>query len=276
MQANTRPIAMLDSGVGGLSILREVRRQLPSEDVIYFADQGHVPYGPRSADEIVGFMSGMTQFFIDHHAKVIVIACNTASAAGLHRIRALFPQISFVGMEPAVKPAAEHTERGVIGVIATKTTSQSELFASVIDRFAGDVQVVTQACPEFVTLVEAGDLDSPETEQAAEAYLAPLKEAGIDQLVIGCTHFQFLMPVLQRVLGSDVAIVDPSPAIARQTARIIESQRNAPDHASQVMYYTSGDPSAFLLLARRLLDEPITDAQVCGITWEDERLRSFC
>src|SRR5688572_26962213 len=110
MQADTRPIAILDSGVGGLSILSEVRRQLPNEDVIYFADQAHVPYGPRSADEIVEFMSGMTQFFLEHRAKVIVIACNTASAAGLHRIRELFSHILFVGMEPAVKPAAEHTE----------------------------------------------------------------------------------------------------------------------------------------------------------------------
>jgi glutamate racemase len=276
MQADTRPIAILDSGVGGLSILSEVRRQIPNEDVIYFADQGHVPYGPRSADEIVAFMSGMTQFFLDHQAKVIVIACNTASAAGLHRIRALFPLIPFVGMEPAVKPAAEHTERGVIGVIATKTTSQSELFASVIDRFAGDVQVVTQVCPDFVTLVEAGELDSAKTLEVAEAYLAPLKEAGIDQLVIGCTHFQFLMPVLQRVLGPDVAIVDPSPAIARQTARIIEEQRNAPDHVGQVMYYTSGDPAKFLSLARRLLDEPVAGAQVCGVRWEDNSIRADC
>jgi glutamate racemase len=276
MQTDTRPIAMLDSGVGGLSILREVRRQLPNEDVIYFADQGHVPYGPRSADEIVGFMSGMTQFFLDHQAKVIVIACNTASAAGLHRIRALFPQIAFVGMEPAVKPAAEHTERGMIGVIATKTTSQSELFASVIDRFAGDAQVVTQACPEFVTLVEAGDLDSAKTEAVAEEYLAPMKEAGIDQLVIGCTHFQFLMPVLQRVLGPEVAIVDPSPAIARQTARIIEGQRNTPDHAGPVIYYTSGDRAAFLSLARHLLDEPVKHDQVCSAMWEDGRIHSDC
>jgi glutamate racemase len=179
-------------------------------------------------------------------------------------------------MEPAVKPAAEHTERGVIGVIATKSTSQSALYASVIDRFASDVQVVTQACPEFVTLVEQGDLDSARAEQVAREYLAPMKEAGIDQLVIGCTHFQFLMPVLQRVVGPDVAIVEPSPAIARQTARVIEGQRNSPDHAAKVMYYTSGDPAAFLSLARRLLDEPVSEDQVCGALWENGTIRADC
>ena len=155
MDADRRAVAVFDSGVGGLSVLREVRRQLPNEDVLYFADQGHVPYGPRSKQEIQRFVRGITHFFLEHDAKVIVVACNTASAASLHDLRAAFPQIPFVGMEPAVKPAAQNTQAGVIGVIMTWTTYQGELFASVVDRFADGVEVVSQICPDFVTLVES-------------------------------------------------------------------------------------------------------------------------
>lgn len=275
MQADTRPIGMMDSGVGGLSILREMRRQLPNEDIVYFADQGHVPYGPRSHDEIVQFLVGITHFFQKHDAKVIVIACNTASAAGLHELRSLFPEITYVGMEPAVKPAAEHTRRGVIGVIATKVTSQSALFASVVDRFAQDVDVVTQVCPDFVTLVEEGDLDSPRAREIAEDYLRPLKDAGIDELVIGCTHFSFLIPLLREVTGPEVEIVDPSPAIARQTGRVIEACRNTSDHVGMVQYYTSGDPQAYLTVASRLVDERIELSQIHATSWQNGEIVSL-
>ena len=269
MLIDTRPVAIMDSGIGGLSILREVRHQLLNEDIVYFADQGHVPYGPRSADEITQFLVGITRFFLEHHAKVIVIACNTASAAGLHRIRAAFPDIDFVGMEPAVKPAAQNTQKGKIGVIATKTTSQSALFATVVDRFASDIEVVTQVCPEFVTLVEAGEMNGVHTEQVAQEYLQPLKNAGIDQLVLGCTHFPFLIPVIERVLGPEVSVIDPSPAIARQTGRVIKDMRNSEHHIGQVSYYTSGDPGKFLALARRLIDGPIDTSQVNAAHWDN-------
>ena len=272
MMADPRPLGMLDSGVGGLSILREVRRQLPAEDIVYFADQGHVPYGPRPLEEIRTFTRGITRFFLQFDAKAVVVACNAASAASLHHLRETFPDTPFVGMEPAVKPAARQTRSGVIGVITTKATYQGELFASVVSRFASDIEVVTQVCPDFVTLVEAGQLDSPALRRTAEAYLAPLQEAGIDQLVLGCTHFPFLTPVLQDILGPQVEIVDPGPAIARQTGRIIEDKQNTPGYVGQVSYYTSGDPLAFRSLARRLLDEPVDDKQVRGVRWEGEKV----
>lgn len=265
---DTRPVAMLDSGVGGLSILREVRRQLPEEDVLYFADQGHVPYGPRPLQEIRRFAEGITRFFLDRRAKVIVVACNAASAASLRHLRETFPGVPFVGMEPAVKPAAQNTHSGVIGVITTRATYQGELFASVINRFATEVDVVTQVCPDFVRLVEVGDLDTAEVREAAREYLAPLVEAGIDQLVLGCTHFPFLTPVLQEVVGPDVEIVDPSPAVARQVARVMAEHRNAPDHAGEVTFFTSGDPAVFLALVPRLLGENVAPAQVRGVRWE--------
>jgi glutamate racemase len=265
-----RPLGMLDSGVGGLSILREVRRLLPAEDIVYFADQGHVPYGPRPLEQIRTFTRGITRFFLQFDAKAVVVACNAASAASLHHLRDGFPDLPFVGMEPAVKPAARQTRSGVIGVITTKATYQGELFASVISRFASDIQVVTQVCPDFVTLVEAGQLDSPALRRIARTYLAPLQAAGIDQLVLGCTHFPFLTPVLQDILGPQVEIVDPGPAIARQTGRVIADRQSDPGHKGQVRYYTSGDPEAFRSLARRLLDEPLLDEQVRGVRWEGE------
>jgi glutamate racemase len=260
---------MLDSGLGGLSILREVRRQLPHEDVLYFADQGHVPYGPRPLEEIRGFARGITRFLLARQAKVVVVACNAASAASLHHLRERFPEVPFVGMEPAVKPAAEQTRTGVIGVITTKATYQGELFASVVDRFASGIKVVTQVCPDFVTLVEEGQLDGPSVRSAAEAYLKPLLEDGIDQLVLGCTHFPFLRPVIQEIVGPGVEIVDPSPAVARQTKRVIEKHQNMPNHAGQVSYFTSGDPHTFRAMAELLMKESIRPDQVHHVVWAD-------
>lgn len=258
---------MVDSGVGGLSILREVRRLLPNEDILYFADQGHVPYGPRQLEEIRSFVRAITRFFLAYDAKAVIIACNAASAASLYHVRDIFPEVPFIGMEPAVKPAAERTRNGVIGVITTKATFQGELFASVIDRFAQGVQVETQVCPEFVTQVEAGELDSARTYDIVRNRLAPLLEANIDQLVLGCTHFPFLKPALRDVMGDAVDIVDPSPAIARQTRRVIEEIRNIATHEGQIKYFTSGDTENFLKLARRLLDDPVHAEQVIGVSW---------
>ncbi|MEJ2149579.1 MAG: glutamate racemase, partial [Chloroflexota bacterium] len=264
-----RPVALLDSGVGGLSILREVRCQLPNEDVLYFADQAHVPYGPREADEIRRFARGITRFFLAREAKVIVVACNAASAASLYHLRETF-EVPFVGMEPAVKPAAARTNSGVIGVITTEATFQGELFASVVERFAEGLTVVTQVCPDFVTLVEDGQLDTPAVRRAAQAYLGPLVEANVDQLVLGCTHFPFLMPVFADVVGPSVEIVDPGPAVARQVGRVIAESRHSPDHQGEVSYFTSGDPDRFHRLAARLVGEPLGRDQVQGVSWQGE------
>ncbi|MBN1563788.1 MAG: glutamate racemase, partial [Anaerolineae bacterium] len=214
--AARRPIGLMDSGVGGLSILRELRAQLPAENVIYVADQAHVPYGPRSIEQVRAFTFGVVRFLLDQGAKLIVIACNTASAAALYALRESFPAVPFVGMEPAVKPAACDTQSGVIGVIATAATFQGELYASVVGRFAQDVRVETAACPEFVTLAEAGDTDSAAARDAIRRRLSSLLVAGIDQLVLGCTHFPFLADAIRAEIGPGVTLVDPSPAVARQ------------------------------------------------------------
>jgi glutamate racemase len=266
---SAEPIGVFDSGVGGLSILREMREQLPAENVIYVADQAHVPYGPRAIEQVREFSFGVVRFLITQGAKTIVVACNTASAAALHPLRERFPDVAFVGMEPAVKPAARATRTGVIGVIATEATFQGELYASVVGRFAQGVRVETQACPEFVRLAEAGETDTPDARATVHRCLAPLLAAGIDQLVLGCTHFPFLKAAIQAEIGPGVTLVDPSPAVARQVRRVL-AERDAlhTGDSGAVIYYTSGDVAAFRRTLRALLGAAIAEsADVRAARW---------
>lgn len=251
----SRPIGIFDSGLGGLSVLKEVRQQLPHESIVYVADQGRLPYGPRPAEQIRQFAEEITRFLLAHNSKIIVVACNTASAAALRHLRVSFPQVPFVGMEPAVKPAAEQTQSRVVGVIGTQSTVQSEVFASVVERFASGVTVISRACPGLVTQVEAGEFDTPTTEGLLHEYLDPMLADGIDSLVLGCTHFAFLKPAIQRIVGPAVTVIDPAPAVARQVGRLISS--NIVSQTNQrVTAYTSGssDPSA---LASQMTGESI-------------------
>ncbi len=269
-------IGLFDSGVGGLSVAREIRRQLPGWPLIYLADQSHAPYGSRPLAEIRAFAGAITRFLLAQGAQIIVIACNTASAAALHWLRRGFPDVSFVGMEPALKPAAQRTRTRHVGVIATAATFQGELFASLVERFAGDVVVHTQVCPQLVPLVEAGELDSPATRAAVAGYLAPLLAAGIDELVLGCTHYPFLRPVIEAVVGPTVEVIDPAAAVARQTGRLLAQCGRSSDHGpvppdavSETVllrdcFYTTGDPARFQALLYRLLG---WQAEVRGAVW---------
>jgi len=263
------PIGVLDSGVGGLSILREIRAQLPAEPLLYVADQAHVPYGPRTIDEVRRFTTAIAGWLIARGAKLIVVACNTASAAALHPLRAQFPDTPFVGMEPAVKPAAHDTHRGAIGVIATEATFQGELFASVVGRFAQGVQVHTLACPEFVLLAETGETGTPHAREVIRRRLQPLLDAGIDQLVLGCTHFPFLSGAIQDVVGPGVTIVDPSAAVARQARRVLEARRLCHDGPppGRVVMCTTGDPAALRAVAGTLLGPEADAFEGCGLRW---------
>ncbi len=248
------PIGVFDSGVGGLSVWREIVRQLPAEDTLYFADQAHIPYGQRSLDEVRRLTEDVTRFLLGQDAKLIVVACNTASGAALHALREKFPEVPFVGMEPAVKPAVEHTRTGIIGVIATAATFQGDLFARLVQRFGNGFDIHTQACPGLVEAVEAGALDTPETESLLRRYLTPLLDAGIDQLVLGCTHYPFLSPLIQRIVGPEVRLIDPAPAVARQVERVL-TQRDLlapPEQIGQHRFYTSGDPAQFAAMAHML------------------------
>ncbi|RPJ38479.1 MAG: glutamate racemase, partial [Chloroflexi bacterium] len=173
-------IGIFDSGVGGLSVLRAIRAQLPCHPVIYLADQAHVPYGARTKDEVRAFAVGITRFLISRGAELIVIACNAASAAALYHLRSVFPEVQFVGMEPAVKPAVSITHSGVIGVLATPVTFQGELYASVVERYARGVTILKDTCPGLVKQIEEGQLDSPETRAILERALQPMVAAGLD------------------------------------------------------------------------------------------------
>jgi glutamate racemase len=268
--SDPRPVGILDSGVGGLSVLREIVRQLPNEDLLYVADQVHIPYGPRPLAEIRELTLGITRFLLKQHAKIIVIACNAASAAALHTVRAAFPDTPIVGMEPAVKPAAERTRSRRIGVLATPATIQGELFASLVERFGKDVEVLPQVCPGWVQQVEKGDLDGPETLALLHSHIDPLLAAGADTLVLGCTHYPFMRPAIERIAGPGVEVIDPGPAVARQTGRVLASRglENAPDHQGRITFCTTGDLAAFRALTKRLVNLP---GEYVRLTWADLR-----
>ena len=264
-------IGVFDSGVGGLSVWREIVAQLPDESTLYFADQGHIPYGPRPMLEIRAFSEAITRFLLEQGCRIIVVACNAASAAALAYLRATFPAVPFVGMEPAVKPAVQTTHAGRVGVMATPATFQGELFASVVERFARSVQLVRQVCPGLVEQVEAGRLDTPDTEALLRKYLEPMMTAGVDTIVLGCTHYPFLAPVIQRIVGPGVSVIDPSPAVARQVRRVMEQRGLLPASGEpRRVFYTSGDAAAFAETVRQL--DAVSEPAVHPARWEGLRI----
>lgn len=254
---NSDPIGIFDSGVGGLSILREIRQQLPREHIFFFADQAHVPYGPRPIAQVRGFTKGISRYLLSKGVKLIVVACNTASAAALYHLREAFPETPFIGMEPAVKPAAERTQSGVVGVLATPATFQGELYASVVARFANGVTVMQDTCPGLVSQIEKGDLTSSQTRLILQKALSPMLAQGVDRVVIGCTHYPFVIPLIEEIVGPQVEVIDPAPAIARQTARVLQARRllNPQKLAGQTQYLTTGDPAALEGLLPELIGE---------------------
>lgn len=242
-------VGIFDSGVGGLSVLGEFRQMAPEHPVIYLADQAWAPYGERSLDEVRDRAVVIARFLIDQGCDLVIVACNSASAAALHHLREVFPNTQFVGMEPAVKPAASQSERGVIGVLATDATFQGELYASVVDRHANGTEVVQQACPGLADAVERVGVDSSETVALLSRYLEPLRGSGIDTLVLGCTHYPFLVGHIRRLLGDNITVIDPAPAVARQALRLLRPEPAAV--ASK--YLTTGDPVRFATQVQSLL-----------------------
>ncbi|HLT97015.1 MAG TPA: glutamate racemase [Acidimicrobiia bacterium] len=242
-------IGVFDSGVGGLTVLAEIRRRLPDADLIYVGDHAAAPYGERSLESVADRCRLVSDWLVGEGCRVITVACNTASAAALHSLRARHPDVAFVGMEPAVKPAASTTRAGRVGVVATAATFQGELFATAVERFAADIDVYSAACPEWVRLVEEGQLDGAAVEEAVERCLRPLIAQRIDVLVLACTHYPALAPVIARCLGPEVQIVDPSPAVARQTERV---SGPAAMGTSQTRLLSTGDVTGLRRAAARL------------------------
>jgi glutamate racemase len=269
-------IGVLDSGVGGLSVLHHLREQLPHEDFIYLADQAHIPYGPRPQAEIQKYTAGIIRFLINKRAKLIVVACNTASAAALEFLRKTFPHIPIVGMEPAVKPAASITRSGRVGVLATPGTFNSHRYASLMARYAGGIEVSEDPCPGLVQLIEDGALDSAETRRLLEDVVGPMISSGVDTLVLGCTHYPFILPLLREVTGEVVAIIDPAPAVARHTRNVLQ-QNNLATLASQdggqISCYTSGRIGPFNQMVQKLLGFHCQTKVVC---WRESFLSDEC
>ena len=253
-------IGIFDSGVGGLSVLREVRRLLPAADLTYLADQARAPYGERSLEEVRTFTEEITDYLISLGSLPVVIACNTASAAALRHLRSRRPDRPFVGMEPAVKPAATLTSHGTIGVLATQATFQGELFADLVARYGEGVQVLTRACPGVAARVEAAP-DDPATADLLAGFARPLVEQGADVLVLGCTHYSFLGDALAARFAPRVAIVDPAEAVARQVARVA-AEAGTQIGAGQTTYLTTGDPDRLAEQVALLLDERVEARRV--------------
>jgi glutamate racemase len=246
MLSMSAPIGAFDSGVGGLSILSEIRRLLPAEDLIYLADSAHCPYGVKPIEDIRQRSLEITDFLIGLGAKLIVVACNSACVAGLDQVRAKYRQIPIIGVEPAIKPAHTVTRNGKVGVLATNLTLNGERFSILVEKYATGVEVYTQPAPGLVEIVEAGAIETPETEKLLRKYLQPLLEKGIDTLVLGCTHYPFLRPLAQKICGPQVTILDTGLAVAKQTARVLkmadlETNRTS---AGTEIFYTTGEPNA--------------------------------
>jgi glutamate racemase len=246
MMEQTAPIGAFDSGVGGLSILKEIRQLLPTENLIYVADTAHCPYGVKPLAEIRRRTLEVSGYLIALGAKMIVVACNSACAAGLDQIREAHPEIPIIGVEPAVKPAHERTRNGKIGVLATNMTLNGTKFSTLVEKYGSDVAVYTQPAPGLVELVEAGKLDNEEAEALLHQYVDPLLEHQVDTIVLGCTHFPFLRPLLQKIVGPEVAVLDTGAAVAKHTAYVLEENHiaNPGPSLGKDTFYTSGDPEA--------------------------------
>ena len=238
---NQSPIGLFDSGVGGTSIWHEVHRLLPHENTVYFADSHNAPYGDKSQDEIIALSKQKVEFLLEKNAKIIVVACNTATTNAMKVLRHDYA-VPFIGLEPAIKPAAALTKTGHIGVLATKRTIISEQYQQAALAYQ-NVTVHSQIGYDLVGLIESGNINTPEMDALLQQYLSPMLAQNIDQLVLGCTHYPYLKANLQRLLPADITIIDSGVAVARQTKHILEAHGllNASGKIGQNEFYTNGD-----------------------------------
>lgn len=233
-------IGIFDSGLGGLSVWKEIVSILPEVPLVYVADSGRCPYGPQPVEDIRAYSREITEFLISQGCELIVVACNTATAAAIKGLRAEF-DLPFVGMEPAIKPAAQATQSKVVGILATEGTFRGQHFQRARDTFAADTELILQVGHGLVEFVENGQLDGPEVELALRSFLEPMVEAGADQIVLGCSHYPFLRPVMERIVGNRATIIDPAPAVAEQTERLWSELYARPEPETSFSFFTSGE-----------------------------------
>lgn len=257
------PIGVFDSGLGGLSVLGEIRRIMPLEQLIYVADSAYVPYGEKRPEEIIERSIVISEFLLDQGVKALVVACNTATAAAIHVLRERWPTLICVGMEPAVKPAARVSKTGKVGVLATTGTLRSAKFAALLDKFSAQVEVHTQPCPGLVELIEAGELEGAATRELLAGYVQPLLQAQCDTLILGCTHYPFIKPLLRSLLPAHVEIIDTGAAVARRLQQqLAEHELLADASAGADLFYTSGQLAPMQQALPVLWPQAVTVAQL--------------
>ncbi len=261
---NRRPIGVFDSGIGGLTVVRELMHQLPHESLIYFGDTARVPYGNKSPETVRRFSREILAFLLSRDVKLVVVACNTASAHALAELQRVAAVPVEGVIEPGARAAVAASRSGRIGVIGTAGTVASGAYEKAIRAANGKVEVTARACPLFVPLVEEGLLDHPATRLVAEEYLAPLAEHRIDTLVLGCTHYPLLKPLLSSVLGPEIALIDSAEQTAAAVARALEtSTLHAPStQAGRVHFVVSDAPEQFIKVGKRFLGETVKDVEV--------------
>lgn len=262
-------IGVFDSGVGGLWILKNLRAELPGYNYVFFGDQAHVPYGGREMEEIRLFSEGITKFLIERGCKIIIVACNTASAASLSYLRMKFPGTIFVGMEPAIKSAVEVTRTNSIGVLATRATFQGELYNSVVERFADGVEISKNTCLGLVEQIEKGNFDSKKVQSILEKALKPMLEKDIDTVVLGCTHYPFVIPQIKKIIGDNVNVIDPTEAIVRQVSKVLERGKTLEKYFKEgkIDIFTSGKQKGMDIILESLFKEKV---KVKRIIWEND------
>ena len=238
----TSPIGVFDSGAGGLSVLQAIHHLLPHENLIYVADSGYAPYGNKPQQAIIERSVAIAEFLVSRSAKALVVACNTATAAAIEELRNRY-SIPVIGMEPGVKPALEHSKTGAVGVLATENTLSSQRFYALVERFKHLGKVIVQPCPGLVERIEAGEVDTAETRALLSGYLQPMREQHVDAIVLGCTHYPFLIPVLEDMTEHKVKIIETGTAVARQLQRRLlhEDHLNPDPHDGDVEFWTSGE-----------------------------------
>lgn len=239
---NNNPIGLFDSGIGGTSIWAAIHDLLPNEDTIYLADSKNAPYGQKSKEEIIALSIKNTEFLLNQNAKIIVVACNTATTNAIKELRAKY-DVPFIGIEPAIKPAATNSQKHVIGILATQGTLNSELFHQTAEKFH-DTKIIEQIGHGLVPLIENGEMNSKEMNKLLHVYLEPMIAANIDYLVLGCSHYPYLIPQIKRILPKEIKIIDSGEAVARQTKSVLQEKvglSNEKDKGKTV-FYTNSDP----------------------------------
>ena len=253
---NQHPIGIFDSGVGGTSVWRDLQKELPFENTIYLADSKNAPYGDKSKEEIIALCKKNTEWLLNRNCKLIVVACNTATTNAIDLLREQY-KVPFIGIEPAIKPAALSTGTKKVGVLATRGTLSSQLFLNTSKTHASDIEVIEREGEGLVRIIESGRYEEEETKDLLKKYLDPMIEANIDQLVLGCTHYPYLMPLLKELLPEHVTIIDCGEAVARQTSRVLEKNSlfNDLENAAWHQFYTNSDTG---ILERILADSPVS------------------